>query len=135
MNKLTGIVLFALLISFGCQPKTDICDIIEISYVGMDIETFESIQCSNFYEQFHDDISTKVFSSRKEINDFVKIIHDLKSLKPELRGRTVDTRAKVLLKYESFTDSICVDRFELSYRNSFYEVSNELRAIIWGADK
>ena len=122
MKKLVAAIIFLLV---SCHPKVKV---IEISRVDLDIETIVNIRCADFDQQFGEDMTKKELNSRNDIDNFIAL---LSRLKKDHTGRNVDTRAKILIKCESFTDTICADRFELMYKQNAFDMSDELRSFLW----
>lgn len=122
----TGLIfLFAVTGLISTDEKVTV----DIVAVDFNIETFASVRCSDFMETFEKrEIKKQKIRSEKQVN---KILDQLKNLQPTDSKRKTDTRAKLFVKYENGTDTICADRFLLIYKGTSYSMTEELRQIIW----
>ncbi len=95
----------------------------------MNIETFISIQCSEFLNSF-DSTEVKIndLIEKRTVDDFLQ---QLDNLGPDNDKRDPDTRALIIMRTKTTTDTICADRFSLKYKGKHYLMSDKLRKEIW----
>lgn len=124
MNKWSILLLLTL---FGFNHPTNPTTI-EIYSVGMDLKTHTRISCAGFMSAFEKgELKKRIIHGNK----VKEILDQLKKLNLRRNNHETDTRAKLFVRFESHTDTLCADEFSIVYRRTFYSMPEELRKIIW----
>ena len=111
------------------MPKAELDpNVIEIRSVSPYIETERTVLCSELYNYFGDNVSKRQITEKTAIENFLR---QLKNLKKDSTRSGLDARAKVLIKYKFFTDTLCTDRFSLTYRGNYFKMDDQLQRVIW----
>ena len=124
---MTKLLLIAILL-FGFHSKS-ILPIVVINSVNKDIETFARVDCSRFDDSFEkSEVKKKQIIGKGRINN---LLTELENLKEQNRKNGTDTRATITIKYPDRTETICADRFSIYRNGTCYEITDNLKKLIW----
>jgi transcription initiation factor IIE alpha subunit len=83
----------------------------------------------NFMRHFENtEISTKMTTEQREVND---LILELQNLKIYDGRKATDTRATITMKYSDHVEAICADGFSIYKNGTCYQITDKLKKTIW----
>ena len=94
-----------------------------VKYVDLDILTTVNVSCKDFEYIFKDELNEKEINSRKDIQELVDI---LKELKIDHDVNQIDVRLKIVLFSPQKNESIYIDRYNVLRNGKLYKINNQL---------
>ena len=121
----TVFLLLAACVCFSGSLPDEKTPAITISAVPLSVRHNRRIHCWEF--QIDDSRLIRVLQA----HEAAKFMAELPKLKRQKEGYGIDTHAKIVIKYEHRTDTLCADRFTISVNGTYRKMSGKLRRFIW----
>lgn len=114
-----------LLQSVNLVAQNSICKKVTIRYIDFEVMTTVNVSCSDFNTAFtfNDNIQSLSITN---IRDIERLVGILKNLKLDKNTKDIDTRVKIELFYQDYTEVICLDRFCVLRGSQIYKMNNRL---------